>query len=173
MSPTYWVEALHTATFLFNLHPTKTLQNRTPYETLRGLPLPLDHLRVFGCLCYPNLSATAPHKLAPRTTACVFLGYPSNHRGYRCLDLATHKIIISRHLIFDENTFPFAKQSTTTPTSTDFSFLDDHPPILPSKITQSTPLPQTPLHPNQPHHRHLNPTLLLLLNPLLLLRKWF
>jgi hypothetical protein len=25
MPPVYWVEALHTATFLFNLHPTKTL----------------------------------------------------------------------------------------------------------------------------------------------------
>ena len=45
----------------------KTLQYRTPYEALRGLPLPLEHLSVFGCLCYPNLSATAPHKLAPHT----------------------------------------------------------------------------------------------------------
>jgi hypothetical protein len=24
-----------------------------------------DHLRVYGCLCFPNLSATIPHKLAP------------------------------------------------------------------------------------------------------------
>ena len=144
MPAIYWVEALHTATFLFNLHPTKTLKNRTPYEALRGLPLPLDHLRVLGCLCYPNLSATVPHKLAPRTTACVFLGYPSNHRGYRCLDLASHKIIISRHVVFDENTFPFAQQSTP-PTATDLSFLDDFPVIIPTVPAQHTPLePPTP-----------------------------
>ena len=102
MTLIYWVETLRTATFLFNLHPTKTLQFRTPYKALRGLPLPLDHLCVFGCLCYPNLSAIAPHKLAPRTTACVFLCYPSNHRGYRCLDLTTNKIIISWHVVFNE-----------------------------------------------------------------------
>jgi histone deacetylase 1/2 len=30
----YWVESLHTATFLFNLQPTKTLQYRTLHEVL-------------------------------------------------------------------------------------------------------------------------------------------
>jgi hypothetical protein len=65
-------------------------------------------LRVFGCLCYPNLSATAAHKLAPRSAACVFLGYPSSHKGYRCLNISTCRIIISRHVIFDETQFPFS-----------------------------------------------------------------
>jgi hypothetical protein len=144
MPPVYWVEALHTATFLFNLHPTKTLQQRTPHEVLLGLPLPLDQLRVFGYLCYPNLSATAPHKLAPRTTACVFLGYPSNHHGYPCLDLTTHKIIISRHVVFDENSFPFSKPTTQPPTATDLSFLDHLPPILPLPVTPPIPPPHAP-----------------------------
>jgi hypothetical protein len=48
-----------------------------------------------GCLCYPNLQATSAHKLAARSTTCVFLGYPSSHKGYRCLDLSSHRIIIS------------------------------------------------------------------------------
>lgn len=34
------------------------------------------------------------------STLCVFLGYPSNQRGYKCYDLSSQKIIISRHVIF-------------------------------------------------------------------------
>jgi hypothetical protein len=91
-----------------------------PYTLLHGTTPDYDQLRVFGCLCYPNLSATASHKLAPRSTACVFLGYPSSHKGYRCLDLVTKRIIISRHVVFDETSFPFSAVSSST---SDLDFL--------------------------------------------------
>lgn len=89
--------------------PSKTLALSTPYHKLYGVQPSYTHLHVFGGLCYPNLSATAPHKLAPRSTPCMFLGYPSNHKWYRCLDLATNRIILSRHVTFDESSFPFAE----------------------------------------------------------------
>ena len=108
MSPSYWVESLHTATHLLNILPTKTLSSSTPHMALFGAPLAYDHLRVFGCTCYPNLSATAPHKLAPRSTLCVFLGYSAHHKGYRCLDLSSNRVIVSRHVVFDETSFPFS-----------------------------------------------------------------
>jgi len=81
-----------------------------------------DHLRVLGCLCYPNLQVTSPHTLAPRSTACVFLGYPSAHKGYRCLDLSTRCVIISCHVVFDEFSFPFARDD---PVPSSFDFLRD------------------------------------------------
>jgi hypothetical protein len=62
---------------------------------------------VFDCLCYPNTSATIAHKLSPRYVPCVFLGYPSCHKGYRCLNLVTQQLIISHHVIFNEAMFPF------------------------------------------------------------------
>ncbi|EEC82022.1 hypothetical protein OsI_25984 [Oryza sativa Indica Group] len=86
----FWVEALHTATHLINRHPTKTLQFHTPFFALYGIHPTYNHLRVFGCKCYPNLSATAPDKLSLCFTACVFLGYPRDHKGYRCLDLSSN-----------------------------------------------------------------------------------
>jgi hypothetical protein len=42
----YWVEALHTATYLLNRHPTKTLDFHTPYFALYGSKPSYDHLRV-------------------------------------------------------------------------------------------------------------------------------
>jgi hypothetical protein len=119
----YWVEALRTATYLLNLHPTKTLLFATPHFTLYGIHSDLFHPRVFGCKCYLNLSSMAAHKLAPRSTVCVFLGYPTEHKGYRCLDLATNRIIISCHVTFDESSFPFAEISD--PPSSSFDFLSE------------------------------------------------
>jgi hypothetical protein len=123
MPPSYWVEALSTATGLLNILPTKTLAFSTPHLALHGTPPVYDHLRVFGCKCYPNLSATTSHKLAPRSALCVFLGYSDHHKGYRCLDLSSNRIIISRHVIFDETAFPFAdRDGPRSPAA--FEFLD-------------------------------------------------
>lgn len=47
-----------------------------------------------------------PHKLGPRSTPCVFLGYHVDHRGFRCLDRSNNHIILSRHMIFDGINFP-------------------------------------------------------------------
>jgi hypothetical protein len=90
MPPSYWVETLSAATSLINVLPTKTLGFSTPHLALLGTPPTYAHLRVFGCKCYPNLSATASHKLTPRSTLCVFLGYSAHHKGYRCLDMSSN-----------------------------------------------------------------------------------
>jgi hypothetical protein len=76
---------------------------------------------VFGCTCYPNTSSTTPHKLSPRSTRCVFLGYSSDHKGYRCLDLSTNCLIVSRRVVFDEASFPLA----ASPHLTDLDFLHE------------------------------------------------
>jgi hypothetical protein len=69
---------------------------------------------------YPNMSATAPHKLAHRSTHCVFLGYSEHHKGYRCLNLSTNHLVISRHVVFDEAVFPYA---TSPHRATNLQFL--------------------------------------------------
>jgi hypothetical protein len=84
---------------------------------------------VFGCSCYPNTSATAPHKLSPRSTRCLFLGYSPDHKGYRCLDLTSHRIIISRHVVFNKDVFPLA--GSTAPTDLDSFLRSDPVPLTP------------------------------------------
>lgn len=112
----------------------------TPHFALFGSQPSYEHLRVFGCTSYPNLSATAPppHKLS---MLCVFLCNSPHHKGYICLDRHTNRIIISRHVVFDESSFPFSKDSTT-PTRAAFDFLDDFPnpvpaPFMPSPCADS------------------------------------
>ena len=122
LPPAYWAEGLLTACYLHNRRPSSSIQHDIPYTRLHNQQPTYNHLRVFGCLCYPNMQATSKHKLAPRSTACVFLGYPPSHKGYRCLDLSTRRIIISRHVIFDETAFPFAATSdASSPPPTTFS----------------------------------------------------
>jgi hypothetical protein len=75
-----------------------------------------EHLLVFGCACYPNTTATAPHNLAPRST--LFLGYTFDHKGYRCLDLSTNRLIVFRHVVFYEDSFPLG--ASPNPTNLDF-----------------------------------------------------
>jgi hypothetical protein len=110
----YWAEGLHTATYLLNRLPTKTISVACPHVALFGSAPSYEHLRVLGCACYPNTTATMPHKLNPRSTRCVFLDYSSNHKGYRCLDLSTNCLIVSRHVVFDEDSFPLAASSNLT-----------------------------------------------------------
>jgi hypothetical protein len=102
----YWAEGLHTATYLLNRFPTTVIQVACPYVALFGSAPSYEHLRVLGCTCYPNTTVTVSHKLSPRSTRCVFLGYSADHKGYHCLDLSTNCLIVSRHVVFDENSFP-------------------------------------------------------------------
>ena len=143
MPPSYWADALTTATYLINRLPTKTLHMSTPFFALH----PSYHdLRAFGCTCYPNLSATTPHKLAPRSTLCAFLGYSPDHKGYRCLDLTTNRVIVSRHVVFDETTFPFS-HSRPSPPLLELDFLTDDDTLPVSPLPAGTPEAAGPLPP--------------------------
>lgn len=64
--------------------------------------------RTFGARCYPYLKNYATDKFDPRSLPCIFLGYSDKHKGYQCLHQSTSRVYISRHVVFDENHFPFS-----------------------------------------------------------------
>jgi hypothetical protein len=142
----YWAEGLHTATYLLNRLPTMAIQVACLHLALFGSAPSYEHMRIFGCTCYPNMTATVPHKLFLRSTQCVFLGYSADHKGYRCLDLSTNRLIISRHVVFDEDSFPLA----ASPSLTDLDFLCESGPTISTigthltTIGTSTPAPRQP-----------------------------
>ncbi|GJV24042.1 ribonuclease H-like domain-containing protein [Tanacetum coccineum] len=146
LPPPFWVEALHMATYLLNLLPSKAIQNDIPFTKLFHKDPDYSRLRIFGCLCYPHLHS--PHKLAPRATPCIFLGFPAYHRGYRCLNLQTNKIILSRHVTFDETQFPYKSMTPSNPPS--YHFLE---PTVASQLS----IPITTTH-SFNNNIHTNPT---------------
>jgi hypothetical protein len=110
----------------------------------------------------------------------VFLGYSSSHLGYRCLDLESGRVYVSRHVRFHESVFPFKKsEQVTTPRFTPLHLPIFHPCIplpvfslfLPKSAEHTThlcPLPHLPSlppcpliqltlphHPTQPYCHHV------------------
>ena len=107
MPPEYWVEAFNTVVFLINRLPTKVLDYLSPYEKLYKHSPDYTILRTFGCACFPYLRPYNRNKLQFRSKQCIFLGYSLNHQGYRCLDLDTGRVYLSRHVVFNEKSFPY------------------------------------------------------------------
>ncbi|KAG8475942.1 hypothetical protein CXB51_032958 [Gossypium anomalum] len=108
----YWGYAFCSAVHLINRLPTHVLKGRFSYQSLFGREPTYDHLRVFGCCCFPYLRPFVNHKLEFRSQPSTFLGYSAHHKGYFCLT-PDGKIIISRHVVFDERRFLFPPASST------------------------------------------------------------
>lgn len=82
-------------------------------------------------------------KIQPRSTPCIFLVYPTHHRGLCCYDLSTQKIIISRHVTFDESIFPYDSVTPAEPLSCNFLFDIDKSPITRQILQPPVPPPST------------------------------
>jgi histone deacetylase 1/2 len=105
----FWDEAFSAATFLINRIPSKVINFGTPFEHLFHTKPNYSSLRIFGFACWPNLRPYNNHKLGFRSKECAFLGYNSMHKGFKCLDISTGRVHISRDVVFDEEVFPFSK----------------------------------------------------------------
>ena len=137
----FWSDAFSTACFLINRLPSRVINMETPLERLLGEVPDYTFLKVFGCACWPHLRPYNHRKLEFRSKQCVFLGYSSIHKGYKCLHILTNRVYISRDIVFDETVFPFSHLSqnstipstfTTPPTPDQFVDAAYTPSLLPN-----------------------------------------
>lgn len=93
----FWYHAFATTVFLINRLPSSSINYVTLFQKL------------FRCACYPSLKSYNTHKLEPKTDQHVFMGYTLQYKEYLCYNIQTKKMIVSRHVLFHENVFPFAQ----------------------------------------------------------------
>lgn len=99
---TLWAEAVNTSVYLLNRTPTKQSET-TPYEHWTGKRPNLQHTKVFGCEAYLLTPGTLRTKLDKKSERYVFVGYEGDSTNYRLYDPVTHRIKVSRHVIFNED----------------------------------------------------------------------
>lgn len=128
------------------------LQNVSPYHRLFHKTPQYDFFKVFGYACFPYLRPYNQHKLQFQSKRCVFLEYSLNHHGYRCLDLHTGRVFLSRHVVFYEHCFPFKDTIITPP-------LAAHSPSPPEVAIEIGPPPPSPHLPPIPQPATSPPTL--------------
>lgn len=130
--------------------------HKLPFEKLYGVKPDYSMLKVFGCECYPMLRPYNQHKLDFRSAQCIFLGYSTQHRGYKCLDIQTGRIFISRHVRFYEGTFPKISQlnirKLAANNKIDLPNIPFPSPENNKAFTQ--PIPTTPLRDTQQPENH-------------------
>ncbi|MBW0507495.1 hypothetical protein O181_047210 [Austropuccinia psidii MF-1] len=103
----YWEEAVSTATFLCNLVP-KHEDQKTPYEIWHNMKPSLHRLKPFGCRAWLEIPTNQiANKSDPKAWDGIFLGYKNEASSFCILRLIDQKIIISRHVVFDEEKFPW------------------------------------------------------------------
>ena len=134
---TFWGECVLTAVYLIKRISSPLLSSKSPFEMLYNRPPSLNHLKVFGCLCY----ATNVHplkKFEPRAKSYIFVGYPTNQKGYKLYDVDTQSFSVSCDVRFCETIFPFASPSPDPINTTPPPFFPDIPDILPSTTPNPT-----------------------------------
>ncbi|RVX23720.1 Retrovirus-related Pol polyprotein from transposon TNT 1-94 [Vitis vinifera] len=99
----FWGEAGLHAVHAINRIPSAVIHNQTPYERLFGSPPDYHHLRSFGSTCFILLQPHEHNKLEPQSKLCCFLGYGETQKGYRCYDPVSHRLRVSRNVVFWEH----------------------------------------------------------------------
>lgn len=98
-----WGEAIRHTTYLLNRVATRALKDRTPYEVFRKKKPNINHLRIFGCICYARVQSKLLKKLDDRSKMLVHLGTEPGSKAYRLVDPQSKRILVSRDVIFNES----------------------------------------------------------------------
>lgn len=124
-----WNDVFSIAVYLINRLSSSNLEWVSSMETLFSQKPNYSFFKTFDCLCFPCIRPYNNHKLQPRSTPCIFLGYSNLHKGYKCR--LTVCLYISRHITFNETEFPLCNQTSLhTPLSKTTSRVQNTQPII-------------------------------------------
>lgn len=92
-----------TTTHLINRMPSRVLGMKSPYEMLFGKNEFVVPPKVFGCTCFVRDHRPLVGKLDPQAIKCIFVGYSSGQKGYKCWSPSEHRMFVSMDVTFKES----------------------------------------------------------------------
>ena len=138
----FWGEAILTSAYLINRMPSRVLNFHTPLSMLLKIypntPLVSNlPLKTFGCVTYVHVLGPNWSKFDPRALKCVFLGYSSTKKGYKCYHPPTRCLYVSIDVTFHEETPFYPNLSLQGGTVSDVSSWDTCLPKAIPEIDQT------------------------------------
>lgn len=98
MPKEFWPEVVNTIVYLLNRCPKIVVWSITPFKSWSGRKLSVNHLKVFGCVCYAQVPKVKRKKLEESSYKCIFIDYRSMSKGYILYNLKTKKVIFNEML---------------------------------------------------------------------------
>lgn len=101
----YWGEVVLTSAYLINRLPSRVLSGVSHVQVLTrffpslSIMLSLQN-RVFGCSAFVHVHGLHQGKLDPRAIKCIFIGYASDKKGYKCYHPLSRRVYISMDVTF-------------------------------------------------------------------------
>lgn len=114
----FWAHALGAYRHVDNWSPTSALPgNMIPFEAYKGWKPQIGHFRVFGCAAYVLVGQDKRQSLQGHTLPGIFIGYPSNHVGWKVYamykeDSSVSRCYIQRNLLSGTFAFKYATIAT-------------------------------------------------------------
>lgn len=137
----FWGEAILTAVYLINRMPSRVLKYHTPLSILLQA-YPHTHLisnlplKTFGCTSYVHILGPNRSKFDSRALRCVFLGYSSTKKGYKCYNPSTRRMYVSLDVTFNEEQSFYSTISLQGGTVSEVSSWDTWDTCLPKAIPE-------------------------------------
>lgn len=100
---TFWPEAVNWTVHVLNRSPTLAVKNKTPEEAWSRFKPSVNHFRVFGCVSHVHIPDCKRTKLDDKSVRCVLLGVSEESKAYRLYGPISQKIIVSRDVVFEED----------------------------------------------------------------------
>lgn len=124
--------------------PTPLSSTKSPDLMIYNLVPEYKSFKTFGCVCFPHLRQYLAQKFNFHSQQCIFLGYPHNHKGYKCL-AANGRIYISRDVVFNEEIFLYPHLFPSITSSSSPTSQNTTSSIFPTDLISQTPLPTPPI----------------------------
>lgn len=112
-------------------------KTKTPAEIWYKAKPNLSHIKVFGSICYNHIPKENRTKLDSKVVKCRMLGYGSSQFTYRLWDSESNKLVIERHVTFNEKSI-LEKPNEAQPVTVDIfdSETDEENPVCNVRVIE-------------------------------------